>query len=95
MLFHSRFGVPAQSAPRVLETPMNKKLFGRLLESMRQHSAIARGERAPSRVRQVGSSEIHAALFPECPPTPTPSLPPTRRKASHGTFAVGELLADR
>jgi hypothetical protein len=46
---------------------VNKKLFGRLLESMRQHSAIARGERLPSRVRQFSSSEIHAALFPESP----------------------------
>lgn len=44
---------------------MNKKLFGRLLESMQQHSAISRDERAPSRVRQFSSSEIHAALFPE------------------------------
>lgn len=44
---------------------MNKKLFGRLLESIRQHSAISRGERAPSRVRRFSSSEIHAALFPE------------------------------
>lgn len=64
-LFHSPFGVPAQSAPRFLETPMNKKLFGRLLESMRQHSAIARGERAPSRVWRFSSSEIHTALFPK------------------------------
>jgi hypothetical protein len=44
---------------------VNKKLFRRLLESMRQHSAISRGERAPSRARPFSSSEIHAALFPE------------------------------
>lgn len=44
---------------------MDKKLFARLIESMRQHSAISRGERAPSSVRRLRSSEIHAALFPE------------------------------
>ena len=37
---------------------MDKKLFSRLTESMKQHNEIARGERAPSREFHVDSSKV-------------------------------------
>lgn len=44
---------------------MNKKLFAELVESMRQHSEIARGARAPSRkfhVDAVGIKELRSKI---------------------------------
>jgi putative transcriptional regulator len=37
---------------------VDKKLFARLTRSIKQHSEIARGERAPSREFQVDSSKV-------------------------------------
>jgi putative transcriptional regulator len=37
---------------------VDKKLFSRLAESMKQHSEIARGTRAPSREFHVDSSKV-------------------------------------
>lgn len=37
---------------------MDKKLFERLVESMKQHGEISRGKRAPSRKFQVDSSTV-------------------------------------
>lgn len=39
---------------------MDKKLFGRLVESMKQHGEIARGERAPSREFHVDAAKVRA-----------------------------------
>lgn len=37
---------------------MNKRLFERLVESMKQHGEIARGERAPSRQFQFDAISV-------------------------------------
>jgi putative transcriptional regulator len=37
---------------------MDKKLFARLKESMKQHGEVARGERAPSREFHVDSAKV-------------------------------------
>jgi len=37
---------------------MDKKLFGRLVESMKQHGEIARGERGPSREFHVDGAKV-------------------------------------
>jgi putative transcriptional regulator len=44
---------------------VNKKLFAELVESMKQHNEIARGERSPSRefhVDAVGIKELRSKL---------------------------------